>query len=742
MHYSRLFIPLFLLLLITIPMEGWGSSEIGERLAESLRNFDHSLVPTGILHNRVLSFVNIDDYDGSSGAEKATRPAWEQIYFEMTRSSLEALPWPEFRELLDDVDQTSSNGEIPIALLDVRCNRIREESLEEGALEFRQGRLVPLESNVVEEKSVFSVAPLRERTYRGGEVLFRLDADHYFSNRLDRPITLQIDFDDGLGFRDLLFGESLVVHYFLPGVKSVRLLATYPGGEVREGSFLFDVESLVSPDPNDTLSITATIPFEGGYGTGEAFVYLSDTHTSITNPVVVIEGFDLDNTMNWDELYALLNQENLIEEIRSRGYDAVVLNFTDATDYIQKNAFVAVQLIEELKGVVGPGVDFAMVGASMGGLVEQYALSYMENQGMDHKVRTAIFFDSPHQGANIPLGIQYWTDFFSGQSAEAALLLSRLDTPAARQMLVYHLTTPPGSTGAADSLRGALLADFASVGDYPVEPRLVAVANGSGAGLDQGFSAGNQIIDYEYNSFLVDIKGHVWAVPDGGSAMILDGLIDIILLPAETMQVTVSGTAPFDNAPGGSRSSMEDMDSTAAPYGDIIALYNNHCFIPTISALALNTSDLFYDIAGEANLMALTPFDTLYFPMENQEHVSITAESAVWMIEEIDAQATSVASAPDLPPARPMLLQTSPNPFNPFTEIRITLSREGHLTVGVHDLTGRLVRLLADGRQDPGRVELTWNGTDLQGHKVASGTYLLRAELDGMSVGRKITMVR
>lgn len=742
MYIGKLFPALLYILIFLLPTAGAASPGIGDRLAESLQAFDRSVVPTGILHDRVPSLVNIDRYDGSPGASVINRSAWEQLLLEMRRSSLEAPRWPEFRKLLDEADREGTGGEIPIALLDIRCNRIRPEALEEGAIELRDGHLFPRGMNALEEKQVFAAAALRERTYRGGEVLFRLDVDHYITNRPERPVRLEVDFDDGSGFREIGFGDRAAARYAQPGVKSISLRATYPDGEVREGSFFFHVESLVAPDPNDTLSITATIPFEGSFGSGEAYVYLADSHTSLSNPVVVIEGFDLDDSMNWDELYALLNQENLIEELRALDYDAVVLNFTQATDYIQKNAFVAIQLIEELKGMVGPEVDFAMVGASMGGLVERYALSYMESHAMDHRVRTAIFFDSPQGGANIPLGIQYWTHFFSEISAEAQFLLSRLDSPAARQMLVYHYTRPPISTGEPDSLRDAFLADLAAVGDYPALPRKVGLANGSGAGFDQGFAAGEQVVDYEYYSFLVDIRGDVWAVPDGGSGIIVDGMINIILLPTETKLVIVSGTAPFDNAPGGSRSSMADMDSTEAPYGDIVALHDSHCFIPTISALALNTTDLFYDIAGDPNLMSLTPFDTLYFPEENQEHILITPESAQWLIDEIDVQATSVASGSSLPARRTLSLESSPNPFNPSTSIRFELPRPGNITIGVHDLTGRLVRQLAQGWRDSGLFELTWDGRDSGGHDVASGTYLLRADWEERSVARKITIIR
>ena len=92
-------------------------------------------------------------------------------------------------------------------------------------------------------------------------------------------------------------------------------------------------------------------------------------------------------------------------------------------------------------------------------------------------------------------------------AAEAAALLAALDTPGARQMLAYHHTDPPGGTGEADPLRIQLLADLTAVGEYPAGTRKVAIANGSATRMGQGFSPGEQIIEWEYSSLLVDIIG-------------------------------------------------------------------------------------------------------------------------------------------------------------------------------------------------------------------------------------------
>lgn len=496
------------------------------------------------------------------------------------------------------------------------------------------------------------------------------------------------------------------------------------------------------PEPDDTLNVTAAIAYQGEVASGRAYVYLGATHATISNPVLIIEGFDIDNTMGWEYLYEAMNQQGMIESLSTRGFDAVVLDFTDATDYIQRNAFVAVELIQEINAAITPGASIAVVGASMGGLVGRYALAYMEANALEHNVRTFISFDAPHRGANIPLGIQYWVKFFSEQSDDAAAMLASLQTPAPRQMLAYYFTDPPETTAGSDPLFAELQTDMASVGGYPALPRKVAVANGSGYMADQGFSPGEQLILYEYNSLLVDIIGNVWAVPSGGGQIIFDGLLDLIWpLPDDELQAYVSGTLPYDGAPGGTRSSMAQMDSTEAPYGDVIALHESHCFIPTISALDIDTEDLFYDIAGDMDLLAHTPFDTVYFPVENQVHITITAEGAGWFISELERGLYASVGEPPAAALR-MLSQNSPNPFTASTILRFRLPESGHVRLEVFDVEGRSVAVLVDARLPSGSGHATWDGRDAAGMRAAPGIYFLRLDSGGRSESVKMLLLR
>ena len=166
--------------------------------------------------------------------------------------------------------------------------------------------------------------------------------------------------------------------------------------------------------------------------------------------------------------------------------------------------------------------------------------------------------------------------------------------------------------------------------------RKVAIINGSGTAQDQGYDAGDQIIQFDVDGgYLFHYKGNVWAVPDGNSQMIFDGIYYVIGGTNDNEQVTVSGTKPYDNAPGGYASTMKEMEEGDTVFNAIHALHDNHCFIPTVSALALDTEDLFYNVDADPNILDLTPFDAIYYPDTNEQHITITPATKQWFIDEI-----------------------------------------------------------------------------------------------------------
>lgn len=735
---------LFAAILLAAPSPACGSTDVtesGARLAGLFRDLPVEWTPSGILYDRILPLSRIADLDGADSSPSATPADWRQIYDELRRASLSPPTWPPLQEVLHRAESPGRRGPIPIAVLDFRYERIRPAALEGGSLVASADRLAIGSGNPFVSRRAVVATALRDGTYHGAQVVFRLAADHYYTNCGAPPASLEIDFDCGQGFQSVRFGSEPVVSYDAPGRKTIRIRIAHAGEPDRfETSFFFEVRALRTPAPHDTWQIEAAIPYQGAVATGEAYLHLADDHETLTDPVVLIEGFDLDNSMGWDELYELLNREELLETLRAHGFDAVVLNFTDATEYVQRNAFVAVELLRQIQAAIEPGRSIALAGASMGGLIGRYALAYMETHALEHSVRNFISFDGSQRGADIPLGLQYWVWFFADDSPDAAALLAALDSPAARQLLLYHYSDPPSEIPTSDPLRTELDADLAAIGDYPQETRKVAIANGSSTQLDQGFAAGDQIIRWEYTSFLVDIIGNVWAVPDATSQQIFHGLIDIILLPSDEVHVLVSETQPLDNAPGGWRGSMAQLDTTEAPYGDIEALHPNHCFIPSTSALALETDDLFYDIAGDPDLLALTPFDAVYFPPENQEHVEITPENAEWILAEVAYGAGSVPEPPGraIPVAR--IEMASLASLSGALRILYTVPASGAARVGVYDAQGREVAQLHEGQREAGTWETHWDGRGPGGQRVASGVYFVALRGAEYAAARRLVL--
>ena len=84
-----------------------------------------------------------------------------------------------------------------------------------------------------------------------------------------------------------------------------------------------------------------------------------------------------------------------------------------------------------------------------------------------------------------------------------------------------------------------------------------------------------------------------------------------------------------------------------------------------------------------------------------------------------------------------------PNPFNPTTVIAYDLPEGRRVSLRVYSVSGRTVRTLADGVvQGPGRMEVTWDGSDDDGRPVASGVYFYRLEADGDALCRKMIMLK
>ena len=96
----------------------------------------------------------------------------------------------------------------------------------------------------------------------------------------------------------------------------------------------------------------------------------------------------------------------------------------------------------------------------------------------------------------------------------------------------------------------------------------------------------------------------------------------------------------------------------------------------------------------------------------------------------------------DLPRTGLRLEQNHPNPFNPSTTIRYALPERSHVKIGVYDVAGREVALLADGIHEEGPGEVRWNGVDHRGQAMGAGVYFVRLETGHETRLAKMTLVK
>lgn len=75
-------------------------------------------------------------------------------------------------------------------------------------------------------------------------------------------------------------------------------------------------------------------------------------------------------------------------------------------DYVERNALTMVSLLQYIQSKIGVNDSIVLIGPSMGGQITRYALKYMEDRGISHKVRLWISQDSNHEGAVVPIGEQ------------------------------------------------------------------------------------------------------------------------------------------------------------------------------------------------------------------------------------------------------------------------------------------------------------------------------------------------
>ncbi|MFN4008295.1 MAG: T9SS type A sorting domain-containing protein [Chitinophagaceae bacterium] len=202
------------------------------------------------------------------------------------------------------------------------------------------------------------------------------------------------------------------------------------------------------------------------------FSNLNRTNT-LRKPLIVVEGYDVSTVapnLQWnywigDFIQAISTEPGNTYDFNGAlddvaGYDLVFIDFNDGADDIVRNAAIVQEVINRVNANKVNDNRFGnirqqnvVMGLSMGGLCARYALANMTKNfpGTPTETRLLITHDSPHRGANVPLGLQYMIrmmgevqlfgtgirDIFPDYDDAIGLL----NAPATQQQLLYRATT-------------------------------------------------------------------------------------------------------------------------------------------------------------------------------------------------------------------------------------------------------------------------------------------------------------
>ncbi|MEW5925840.1 MAG: FlgD immunoglobulin-like domain containing protein, partial [Candidatus Zixiibacteriota bacterium] len=96
----------------------------------------------------------------------------------------------------------------------------------------------------------------------------------------------------------------------------------------------------------------------------------------------------------------------------------------------------------------------------------------------------------------------------------------------------------------------------------------------------------------------------------------------------------------------------------------------------------------------------------------------------------------------DMLPDNFVLEQNYPNPYNSMTRISYSLPERADVKLTVFNLLGQEVKTLVDASKPAGRYSVHWDGTDYEGHDVASGFYFYHLTAGDFRDSKKMILLK
>jgi len=656
---------------------------------------------TNILYDRVFG---ISDATKPKTREVATNH-FLQTYHEIQRADFTSR-LPKLELLQDQANLGFANKQIPLAILISEFETIKKSEIDNknvflnanNQMEIKSGTALPFEKH-----SINLIGALLQKS-KVTQVDFILKSNLIFNTTNKSISSISVNYEDSENWKIINQNQAFSINFTKNGTQIIHFKIALSTGEIIEQSITFDVDcptltvgnknsNAQLMAPSSVTSISSTIPYQGYaetaafLGQGEYQIFPDTVDGILDKPVFLVDGFDPGDARNIATIYAGLNYgtgQNLADFLRTQGFDIILLNFPTYTrpstttvidggvDYIQRNAMILVALINQINTQKVGTQKNVIIGPSMGGLISRYALRYMETNSLTHDTRLYISFDSPHLGANIPIGFQHLFNYMAfgplGDVTLQGIVNGLLKSPAAKEMLIDHFeghlqtgSATEFNTATATLLptgspnfRNAFQNELNAMG-FPQTVRNVAIANGASNGTMTG-TPDMVVMDRTFN-----VTTTQRAIINLRFTPLANQTNQVSRFRAQTqffVWLTVyeslansrapSFTNGLDSAPGG-RFDISSFASGAGTNALLLEFFANlqiqyFDFIPTLSAMAItNTTNLYSPVTGTSN----TPFAAYSIPTVNENHVTLNSNNVTFALNEI-LNSPLALSNPDL----------------------------------------------------------------------------------------------
>lgn len=612
---------LLALLLLCAQSNAQTTDVLKTQLDNIFQNVNKSQIPFGYLEEYGPGMVPFDIFNGVlTDSNRTDITLWQAIYGNMRAARIFGTPnLPDAATVNTSINSftnyTNQTAAIPLLLMNYSA--LNENAVAQNLFTVSNNQIFDVPGRTQSpyvQRILFAASPSIGVSNNGTiSVLFR--SDLFYTNTSKTISSLQLDFNDGQGYRTITLNTPFTKTYTDTGYKRWKIKLNCTDASSYECFAEFRVARVVatgnvagrySDGPPDIVQTFNAVPDVHSGGTVSVRFSRKGTERTLNKPFIVVEGYDASNVaplIRTDPytfqrfVFDLENEPtanyNFSEALDiNAGYDLVFLDYNNGTDDILRNAALLQQVMNWVNtvkaGNPNPEQNVVM-GISMGGLVARYALAQMTKSPaqfpLGTQTRLFISFDSPHRGANTPLSVQYLLQFLVNLGPIGGFNLNQVpiiqqanalvQETASQQMLIWRATGANTFT-ANNFLDGVYRNMITFNANDPIPAyRFSAVSNGSECGITTAAPYSNLVDAQDRFVFWrpwivrrtrVSVSLNLKALPNGGAAQQISylqftarirlffGIINMPLnLPPFLNSNSPANTLPWDGVPGGTQ---------------------------------------------------------------------------------------------------------------------------------------------------------------------------------------------